>query len=606
MIRAMCLAGVGLCLVLAASPAQAADEVGPLVWNLPPARMVQYQVVTLKGGKPTAEPPRKLTLFGSELTPRKGESEHSIAVADYRDLALHFLFVLPDAAVKPGQKWAYTRIFFERGQEAFPTGLSLLWGDKLDPVIVQGQYRFKGLEKIDGRELATFEGAFTVGTVKKGALGKELGTLKTWQHVDPAGPALIRARYELVAKGEEIQDIRHGFMRTSVRLNQSEQLDLTAGDRELSHEVLSKGINDAIQAGTRWLLAQQKPNGVFKEDQAYSEEFPIGSTSLVLMALLHSGVKADDPVIAKSFDYIRKASSKQHTYDAALLIQAVEAKYLPFEKLEDVKHFNEAQARQSLQQAISPEDRALVEDAAKWLIAQQGRGGTWGYPEYNDTGFDNSNTQYALLGLKSAARCGVKIEPEVYKKIVKHFLDNQITTGEPRVELAIDWEWEEEGETIAKGGEQSPRPWGYAVTALRPAERGYAAMTCAGLTSLIVAESELFALGKLDATMRGDLARAKREGLAWLQANWSPRVSTPASGYWTTFYHYYLYSVERVGVLYGIKRLGGHDWYLEGAQLLLDTQLADGHWVGDDMHPLTDTAFALLFLKKATMRVLTK
>ncbi len=598
-----------LLLALVAPALRAADEIGPLAWSLPRERMLRFRVAPLKGGKPQASE-RVLTVFGSELLPAKDRKEHTFRVRNHRDLPYHFLFVLPDQPVKPGQRWNYEKVFFEGGVNSFPTGLSLLWGDRLDPVIVKGQYRFKGMEKIDGREVATLEGAFTISAVKRGEAGKPLGTVRTLQHLALDGPTLVRARWELQVKGEEIQDIRHGFMRTTVKLDTGEQLDLESADRELTHEALSQGINQAIERGLAWLLTQARPNGSYKEDQAYSEEFPVGSTALVLMALLHSGVKPDHPAVEAGFAFIRKASYKQHTYDAALLLQAIEAKYLPFEKLEDVKNFNEAEARKALQERISPDDRKLLEEATEWLLAKMGRTGTWGYPECNDTGFDNSNTQYALLGLKSAARCGVPVEADVWKKTVKHFLENQIILGDPQVDLDVEFEGEEEaaaaGEIVAKAGAVSPKPWGYAVTSLRPMEKGYASMTCAGLTSLIIAESELFAQDRLDAGLRDDIARSKREGLAYLQLQVSPRCSGPASGYWTTFFHYYLYSLERVGVLYGIKRIGGHDWYLEGAQGLLETQEKDGHWVGDDRHPVTDTAFALLFLKKATRRVLTR
>jgi len=45
---------------------------------------------------------------------------------------------------------------------------------------------------------------------------------------------------------------------------------------------------------------------------------------------------------------------------------------------------------------------------------------------------------------------------------------------------------------------------------------------------------------------------AKKQGLAWLQENFSARACPPQAGMWSMFYAYYLYSLERVGVLYGI------------------------------------------------------
>src|SRR5262249_54493676 len=65
---------------------------------------------------------------------------------------------------------------------------------------------------------------------------------------------------------------------------------------------------------------------------------------------------------------------------------------------------------------------------------------------------------------------------------------------------------------------------------------------------------------------------------------------------------YFLWSVERVGVLYNLRTIGGKDWYRWGADLLVKHQGADGSWAcggywGSSHH--VDTSFALLFLKRA-------
>jgi hypothetical protein len=73
------------------------------------------------------------------------------------------------------------------------------------------------------------------------------------------------------------------------------------------------------------------------------------------------------------------------------------------------------------------------------------------------------------------------------------------------------------------------------------------------------------------------------------------------------FQYYYLYALERLGVLYGTEYFGRHRWYTEGAKLLLEEQKPDGFWNtgtwdGDTAgpKPVWDTCFALLFLKRAT------
>jgi hypothetical protein len=65
---------------------------------------------------------------------------------------------------------------------------------------------------------------------------------------------------------------------------------------------------------------------------------------------------------------------------------------------------------------------------------------------------------------------------------------------------------------------------------------------------------------------------------------------------------YYLWSVERVAVLYHLDTIGGKDWYSWGAKLLLASQDEDGHWSTNSYpgsNPTIDTCLALLFLNKA-------
>lgn len=65
---------------------------------------------------------------------------------------------------------------------------------------------------------------------------------------------------------------------------------------------------------------------------------------------------------------------------------------------------------------------------------------------------------------------------------------------------------------------------------------------------------------------------------------------------------YFLWSLERVGVVYGLDKIGGVDWYQHGADLLIPSQSADGSWGGQGGNgPEVDTAFALLFLARSNL-----
>jgi hypothetical protein len=65
--------------------------------------------------------------------------------------------------------------------------------------------------------------------------------------------------------------------------------------------------------------------------------------------------------------------------------------------------------------------------------------------------------------------------------------------------------------------------------------------------------------------------------------------------------YYFLWSLERVGVAYGLEKIGGKDWYTWGAAILLANQEADGSWRGAYAQGGPDTCFALLFLRRANL-----
>ena len=47
--------------------------------------------------------------------------------------------------------------------------------------------------------------------------------------------------------------------------------------------------------------------------------------------------------------------------------------------------------------------------------------------------------------------------------------------------------------------------------------------------------------------------------------------------------YYFLWSLERVAVAYGLETIGNHDWYAWGARALLATQEKDGGWRASQM-----------------------
>jgi hypothetical protein len=68
---------------------------------------------------------------------------------------------------------------------------------------------------------------------------------------------------------------------------------------------------------------------------------------------------------------------------------------------------------------------------------------------------------------------------------------------------------------------------------------------------------------------------------------------------------YFLWSLERVSVLYNLSTIGDRDWYRWGAEILVANQAGTGAWEKDGGYPghtpILNTCFALLFLKRANL-----
>ena len=94
-----------------------------------------------------------------------------------------------------------------------------------------------------------------------------------------------------------------------------------------------------------------------------------------------------------------------------------------------------------------------------------------------------------------------------------------------------------------------------------------------------------------------------RDGIAWLGAHFN--LQTPPWNY------YYIYGLERAGVLARVVYMGEHRWYVEGARYLIRVRAPSGGWsmrrgarrdvLGASLATV-DTSFALLFLTRATAK----
>ena len=118
-------------------------------------------------------------------------------------------------------------------------------------------------------------------------------------------------------------------------------------------------------------------------------------------------------------------------------------------------------------------------------------------------------------------------------------------------------------------------------------------MTAAGVASLYILGSSLYARPRVCGQYSYD--RRIAAGLQWLAEHFSVEQN-PGGGH----HFYYLYALERAGMLSGLKYFGRHNWYREGAEYLLRAQRPAGYWGNGEV----DTAFALLFLAKGKVPVL--
>jgi len=190
--------------------------------------------------------------------------------------------------------------------------------------------------------------------------------------------------------------------------------------------------------------------------------------------------------------------------------------------------------------------------------------GAWGY-KMNDSGpYDNSNTQFALLGLRAAQNVkndqtcpDLDIPREVWQRALAHFVKSQINGG-----------------------------WGY-----RNEPALVETMTVAGIGGMIICISSLADHPPTSQIMKTpEITRA----LAVVEQMYPKQTANRFLD------GYMLFSLERTCMLGGLAMIGSHDWYKDGVNMLLRRQNSDGYFCGRG--PCSDnavqTCFALLFLKK--------
>ncbi|MEZ6185019.1 MAG: hypothetical protein R3F62_08430 [Planctomycetota bacterium] len=348
----------------------------------------------------------------------------------------------------------------------------------------------------------------------------------------------------------------------------------------------------------------------------------LGRTALACFALLRSGVPPAD--LDPYFAFMAQ-QKLDHTYSVALYVMALEARSVARTPASahggTVARFDRGQ--------VPARDKAEIERATAWLLAaRKPQEGWWSYGGHSDLGptahdgktpataGDRSNSQFAVLALHSALASGVDVPPAVWQEILDEHHVAQETKGDPgsltgtvylRHSAFFDPAAAEAGAdaeaTRARGGKEGGesaallrRGWAYGTHRAAGNGSAYGSMTSAGLSSLAVAREALADAKRLspehDRQAKADL----QSGLAWLAHRFDPSQN-PGRGH-SGWFFYYLYSVEKAMDLVGVERLGPAPWWQLGAiELLYRQDATDGSWT----KTLEDTAFALLFLNRATL-----
>ncbi len=408
-------------------------------------------------------------------------------------------------------------------------------------------------------------------------------------------------------------------------------LAMAPGGRAFAADDIQQAIADAVE----YLKKSQHADGTWAFSGPHGEgSHIVGIASLAGLALLESDVPADDPVIRNAARVVRYGVIDCYeTYDLSLAIMF-------------------------LDRLRGSGDDELISAAARRLLSGQNKSGGWGYvcpleneadlrrlrtqvqkntpkedrlgadsdtprpgrvpevqplfrPAFGQGLDDNSNTQFATLALWIARRHNLRVDRPL-AAVESRFRKSQNSDG------GLGY-WPGGGFVRGLGMNHST-----------------VSMTCSGLLGLAVGYGVEAVMRTGDASKRSSSpSRDKRSadptrdpsvrlGLQFLGKNMELALGVPDDfgdrprrkgggrratprgrgedilGNHLSSEYYFLWSLERVAVLYGLDKINKKDWFAIGSNYLLDTQGRDGAWVGN-CGATVDTCFGLFFLRRANL-----
>ena len=346
-------------------------------------------------------------------------------------------------------------------------------------------------------------------------------------------------------------------------------------------EPLAESVRRAIDDGVAFLKKKQEDRGRGEknwENSAGGIIFSGGPTTLTMLALLTAGVSYKDPVIQNAMPYMRKIP-RADTYVVGLQTMVLS---------EIVQAMGQEREPPKEMLVLRQEIQGNVDWLWKARYINKNKLAGWSYKTGATGTSDNSNSQYAMLGLWAGRQAGAKVEDAVWREILEFYRTTQ------------------NNEDTDSAG------WGYNPNR----DTNTLTMTSAGVCGLFIAGREVNAdQQKLDAKTGvaaacGVYAEDKnvKLGMRWLAERFSFRTTQ------SSFYN--IYGLERVGRLSGQRFIGERDWYREGCELLTGVkgqggfaQRLDGSWSLPqgglvDGDSVLGTSFALLFLSKGRTPIL--
>ena len=402
---------------------------------------------------------------------------------------------------------------------------------------------------------------------------------------------------------------------------------------------LEAQADKAIDRGCSWLRTQQQKHGGFpslSENRADSRAYSLmdlGLDALVLFTLAHGGARANDKAVKKCMARMQShyrgdprkgswdlaGSGKLTVYVASMIVLALDALHDATggksPKVE-ADRYGMPKPPKPVRCKYAKRAQRWIEELVRFLASSQDSSGGWRYPgnplDAEEAPSDLSNTQYALLALAAAARCGIHAPIETWQKAAQHVLREQETDGIDGPWWIRNPAWSPEAPPevppFTEAARGKVRGWCYlpGQTALPTGS-----MTAAGVTSLALIKEQLWLRKALEPKTRAAIDIGLRDGLIWLSEFFDVTRNPEASGAPAMWHFYWLYGLERAAVKTGVKYVGKHDWYAEGARFLLAGQHKSGAWpaAGGQGLPadhtesaITQTCFAVLFLRRATAK----